>query len=82
MVNSSPLSLSFAQATSGIDQCAKVHPFCVDIEAVKVRFKNGEVVIVTQSFTEREKFGVWLSNRDPVRPNQIIPNLSREESST
>lgn len=73
------ISLSFSEATSDVKQ-VEVEPFQVDIDAVKVRFQNGEVVIVTQSFTDPCKFDLWLSERDPLRPAQILPCLDGPET--
>lgn len=74
-----PISLSFIEATSNFNQ-VEVEAFEVDIDAVKVRFQNGEVVIVTQSFTDPCKFDLWLSERDPLRPAQILPSLDEPET--
>lgn len=58
----------------------EVSDFHVDIDAVRVCFKNGEEVIVTQSFYDREKYDLWLSARDPFKANQILTCLEKQQA--
>jgi 5,10-methylenetetrahydrofolate reductase len=80
MNTSPPDSLSFLEASAALRDHAQLEPFQVDIEAVKIRFQNGEEVIITQSFSQQEKYDLWLSEYDPYKPNQIVSSLSAPEA--
>lgn len=80
MASEKIISLPFIQTASAIDSRTVVEPFQIDIDAVKVKFRNGEEIIVTQAFRDAKKFDLWLSTRDPVKPGQILSSLDSDQA--
>ena len=64
MVSTVKPSLQLITVTAPAREAARVEPYTVDIDAVKLTFRNGEEVIVTSSFTNSKNFDVWLSSKD------------------